>query len=158
MCVYKYIYIYICMCVYVYILFIYKLYLWWCFYHLFFYYFLTSFISSQYLACSVFILNLPVWYAVSMSRLHCEYVRIYIHVYINVTVHAILYYVLSYRYFYYTFVLLSQQWLNKDAQSSIDIWCEASMVRSSGIYFLSIEGLSSKPILVFSQMLLILSL
>ena len=53
-----------------------------------------------------------------MSRLHCEYVCIYIHVYVNVTVHAMLYYVLSYRYcFYCTFVLLSQQWLNKDAQS-----------------------------------------
>ena len=87
------------------------------FFSFIFCYFLTSFISSQYLACSVFILNLPVEYAVSMSRLHCEYVCIYIHVYINVTVHAILYYVLSYRYFYCTFVLLSQQWLNKDAQS-----------------------------------------
>ena len=39
-----------------------------------------------------------------------------------------------------------------------DIWREASMVRSSGIYFLSIKGLNSKPILVFSQMLLISSM
>ena len=57
-----------------------------------------------------------------MSRLHCEYVCIYIHVYVNVTVHAILYYVWSYRYFSCTFVLLSQQCLNKDAQSIKQKW------------------------------------
>ena len=67
-----------------------------------------------------------------MSLLHCEYVCIYIHVYINVIVHAILYYVLSYRYFYRTFVLLSQQWLNKDAQSVIT---RESGIRNKGPWY-----------------------
>ena len=39
-----------------------------------------------------------------------------------------------------------------------DIWCEASLVRSSGSLFSSIKGLNCKPILVFSQMLSILSI
>ena len=85
---------------------VYTFYSWWCFYHLLFF---TYFILSQY---SVYIVTLSVPCTVDIPRLHCVYVCNYIYVPL-----CMLFYMYRATNVLLYFVLLRQQWLNKDPQS-----------------------------------------